>query len=227
MKQQEIVNCWNSIGVWGRERPRCALLQEVIHCRNCEKFINTGRDVQSKLPVQDYLRDWAARLAEARERYNQAEKSLLVFRVGELWLGLTCSVLDEVCTQRKIRRIPNIDAPAVQGVVNISGKVQLCFSLSRLFNIEGTGMVRDRRKSLYNPLVVTLWHGQKYVFPVSEVLGIFSYDIKDIQVVARSKGNNISPYISGKLTIEQNEVWFLDAGAVFRQFDRDLTAHAG
>ena len=38
--QHNIENCWKRIGVWGQEeRFHCPVLKEMIHCRNCNVFI--------------------------------------------------------------------------------------------------------------------------------------------------------------------------------------------
>ncbi len=227
MPDQKIVSCWNSIGVWGRVQPRCALLKDIIHCRNCEKFVEAGREVLSKLPAHNLHTDWTTQIAEAKERRNTEQNSLLVFRIGASWFGLSCAVLDEVCAQRRIRSIPNVDSLVVKGLVNISGKVQLCFSLGQLFKIEKYTGTRERRKSLYDSLIVAVWNGRKYVFPVNEILGIYSYGNHALTPLESPKENPEARFFSGKLLIDTYTIHFLDAGSVFSEFDRDMSHHAG
>ena len=48
-----IDDCWNRIGVWGTETPRCPKLEDVVHCRNCEVYSAAGRLVlERRLPLR-------------------------------------------------------------------------------------------------------------------------------------------------------------------------------
>ncbi|HEY9052840.1 MAG TPA: chemotaxis protein CheW, partial [Gammaproteobacteria bacterium] len=38
MQEFSINDCWNKIGVWGNEKPRCPQLDELIHCNNCPVY---------------------------------------------------------------------------------------------------------------------------------------------------------------------------------------------
>lgn len=88
-----IVNCWNSIGVWGRERPRCPVLLEVIHCRNCEKYIAAGQRALQRPVPGEYVQEWTRLLARKKdtdtgapsESYYFPGRRRMVFIAGQLF----------------------------------------------------------------------------------------------------------------------------------------------
>ncbi len=224
MSGEKIVNCWNSIGVWGREQPRCALLRELVHCHNCEKYISAGKAALQRNQYADYLRQWTSQAASNRAAAGGG-KSLLVFRIGDRWLGIDTGYLAEICAERRIRSLPKVSTAVIKGLVNISGKVQLCFSLGQLLRIEKRETQRLRRQSLYDPLVVAIWNSRKYVFPVNEVYGICSHlpDSEHGDEIAAAGA--VPPFVADVITHDGMQVQCLDALAVFSELDRSLAQH--
>ena len=55
--------CWGSIGVWGDDRPRCSVLEAVLHCRNCEIFENAGRELLDRDLPEAYGVEWTDGIA--------------------------------------------------------------------------------------------------------------------------------------------------------------------
>lgn len=219
----KIISCWNSIGVWGSDTPRCRLLQEVVHCRNCETYIRAGKNVLERPPPEGYLEQWTRQLARSRETRHLGEENLLVFRISREWLGMPCKYLDEVCEQKRIRTLPSVTSKFIKGLVNISGRVQLCFSLGQVLHFDKQPEDRKRGKSLFDALLVNVWDGRRYVFPVNEVLGIFSYMPQNLKPVPDTLGDSGREYITGIVPIQGRDVGRVDAERVFQAFDRGST----
>lgn len=220
-QDDKIIQCWNSIGVWGSEQPRCRLLPEVIHCRNCGTYIAAGKQVLERIPPEGYLEQWTRQLSRAKETRDPSEENLMVFRVSREWLGMPCGYLDEICEDRAIRPLPGVNNRLVKGVVNISGRVQVCFSLGQVMHFDKQpDQSRHKGKSLLNALVVNIWEGRRYVFPVNEVLGIYGYNPSNVKPVPATIGEVESQYVTGIVPIQGRDVGRLDAERLFREFDK-------
>ena len=121
--------CWRRNGVWGRERPRCPRLEEVIHCRNCEEYIRPGRELLERLarahspsePAPEQPRD------EAPQARPPAQ---LVFRVNGNWLALPGTLILRVSESAVPRPLPHQQHTTLRGLVNVGGRLLVCLSLT-------------------------------------------------------------------------------------------------
>ena len=126
----------------------------------------------------DYLEEWTKRLAVPAEETASDFQTVLVFRLGEEWLGLPVSALLEVTTNRVIHRVPHREG-LLAGVVNIRGELQLCVRLDQVIGIKGDGPsshspeVPDKTNK--TRLVVVESDGDRWVFPVDEVDEVFRF----------------------------------------------------
>lgn len=221
--KDNVIKCWNSIGVWGRETPRCPVLKEVIHCRNCQKFVEAGHQALNRPLPEQYMKEWTTQLATVKkEKSRNTQQSLLVFRLGKEWLGIRCAYLNEICESKKIRSIPNVNSPLVKGLVNISGKVQLCFSLGQLIGFGKYKVAKQERNRLYETLLVFSWDERDYVFPVSEIEGIVAYEPAAMLKVPDTFAESQQKFLLGIMTMGNRDVGCLDAEAVFNALDRSV-----
>lgn len=163
-----VPNCWKVIGVWGRQRPRCPVLEEVVHCRNCEVFIQAGRGLLERELTPDYMRQWTRVLAAEKEEELVGTLSLLIFRIGAEWLALPALLFAEVIEPGPLHTVPHRDNPVLLGVVNVHGEVQLCVSLQALLGIEEAASERRAQQRM----LVMEDRGQRWVFPVDEIDGV-------------------------------------------------------
>ena len=99
---QAIDDCWNRIGIHGDKS--CPLLVEHIHCRNCSVYSAAATRLLDRYALQqDDRRPVAA--AEVDEKI--VTRSLLVFRLGEEWLGIATRCLVEVAPLQPIHSLPH------------------------------------------------------------------------------------------------------------------------
>lgn len=174
-QSDETPDCWNRIGVWGTESPRCEHLAEVVHCRNCEVFVAAGRQIFERPLPAGYLEEQRRQLAgeETSEAAGSGE-SVIAFRLGVEWFALPTAVFEAITEARPVHRLPHVAAGYVQGVVNIGGEVRLCHALASLLEA-GEAAPAEDGKQIYRRLLVVRLGGEGYVFPADEVLGLLRY----------------------------------------------------
>ena len=122
--------CWETIGVRGDHS--CPTLAEVTHCRNCPVYAAAGRALADRPPPEGYTAEWTARVAEPDEPPRVATIAVILFRVGEEWYALDVACAIEVVQMLPVRRVPHQSRPALRGLVNFRGELQLAVSLAGL-----------------------------------------------------------------------------------------------
>jgi chemotaxis-related protein WspD len=133
--QPPIAECWRIIGVGGDRS--CPELREFVHCRNCPVLADAARTFFDRAAPAGYLESWRAILEEPAAATDNADTSVLVFRVEHEWLSLPTGVLVEVTPARTLHSLPHRSGTALAGLVNIRGQLQLCVSLHRILGLGG------------------------------------------------------------------------------------------
>jgi len=149
-KPAAINDCWNRIGVWSKVTDRCPKLAKVIHCRNCPTYSLTSRRLLDRPVPDDYRQEWTSILARATVAKEANIHSAFVFRTGGEWLALPAGLIQEIVDMNLIHSLPHRSNAILRGVVNIRGKLELCFSIGALLNIERFKQNREAKK-LYFP----------------------------------------------------------------------------
>jgi len=218
-----IDDCWNRIGVWGNEKPRCQKLDNVIHCINCKVYSGAGRLLLDRQADEAYIINWSEQIEKKKSERHENAVSVVVFRVANEWLALNARLFQEVVEMRVVHRVPHSKSTILRGLINIRGELQLCVSLGQLLGIENR--VRndtDAQGSLTARMVVVANGEDRYVFPVSEVQGIYRYDPEDLQAVPTTAEQSTSNYLSGMLSIEDRHVGCVDEILLFSALTRIL-----
>ena len=220
-----IVNCWNSIGVWGRERPRCPLLEQVIHCRNCEKYIAAGQRALERPLPQDYVQEWTRVLSREKDDENLAHLSVIVFRLGDEWFSLPVNYLEHVEMRRTIHTIPHGGLPLIKGLVNVAGEVKACFSLGKLLGIEKSVMHESmQRTAVYQGVVVLKKGKSSYVFPVTEVRELTRITLDQLKAIPATVPSAASGYLLGIFHYADLNIGHLDADLIIAGFERGVSS---
>ncbi len=222
-KKGQIDDCWKKIGVWGDSAKRCPKLESVMHCANCEIYIDVGRKLLESETPPGYLDEWATLLSISDENRKQSTVSAAVFRLGDEWLALPIAVFEEVVSFRSIHRIPHRKSPILKGLVNIRGELQLCVSLGQLLNITrgemaGTNVV----KGIYERLIVISYGGVRYAFPVSEMKGVYRYDMADLMDAPATAMHCTVHYIKGMLNWKGKHIGLIDHELLFPSLERGV-----
>lgn len=205
-------HCWNSIGVWSNSASRCEKLKDVTHCRNCEVYRRAGREIFEREITQHYLEYWAKFYADSGKTQTDATQSVIVFRLADLWLALPTAVFSEISRYRGLHRIPHHKNELILGLVNVRGRISLCFSLADLLGVEvprsevvpKSGVLHVRRQ-----LVVSI-NDELYVFHVDEIGGVSRYAISALADVPASFEHLDRPIIAGMVDFPDKQVFLLD-----------------
>lgn len=221
---EKVEDCWNRIGVWGNARPRCPVLDEVIHCRNCGVYSAAGRHLLDRGAPPEYMEQWGAVISAVEQASAQAAVGVLVFRVGDEWLGLPTKVIREIAEMRPVHRIPHHSGQIVSGLVNVRGQLLIAISLGQLF-----GICKSERtafgyatQSYAERLVVIEEKGNHFAFPVSEVYGIHRYHHDDLRDVPATLDHSGASYMKGILKLGDRHVGCVDQEALFEALARCL-----
>jgi len=207
----DIDDCWNRKGIWGREIPKCDKLAEVIHCRNCSVYWKAGRSMLDRHVPLDYVRQWTSEVAVTTDEASSPTESVITFRLHNDWYSLSTEYFVEVSQIRSVHHIPHHSGNFILGVVNVSGVIRLCFSLSYLLGVDIESAEVVRNSSIYERFVVISIKGRDFVFPVNEIGGILHYAAKDLLPAAASVAAEKAMLVVGMLKINSRTIACLDA----------------
>lgn len=217
----QIIHCWTTIGVWGRERPRCPLLEQVVHCRNCEKYIAAGKQALQRPATAEYARDWAKLIAAPHPVRAEHLLTVLVFRVGDEWFSLPTHYLQSIERRRRIHTLPHSTSALVKGVVNVAGEVCACFSIGSLLGIERpSAQDSAERTAVPEGLLVMRRNKSNFVFPVTEIKELIELDLADITPVPSTVKPSAASYLLGIFELGKLHIGHLDADLVIAGFER-------
>ncbi|MEA2039411.1 MAG: chemotaxis protein CheW [Thermodesulfobacteriota bacterium] len=202
--------CWKRIGVWGREKPVCPRLKEVIHCRNCEVFTQAGRNLLERDLPENYRNEWGRVLLKKKEEELAGAVSVVVFRVRGEWLALPAQLFAEVIHVSPVHSIPHCNSMSLLGVINVHGDIQLCVSLERYLGLQAEDVSKGEDHRSYRHMMVVDKDGEQWVFPVDEVLGIHHVHPSSFQNVPVTVSKSRSAFTKGIFKWKDKYVAFLD-----------------
>jgi len=209
-------DCWNRIGVWGDGKERCPELASVIHCRNCPVYSVQGKLLLDRPIPEEYREEWTSVLSKKIAAKESTIQSVFVFRAGSEWLALPAKLIQEVVDMGLIHSLPHRNSTILRGIVNIRGKLELCFSIGAVLGIERfeKTALRDRYVSPER-LVVVAREGQRIVFPVSEVLGTFRCAEGTLQQLPVTVSGSKAAFTKGIFSVKGFDVGFLEEQILF------------
>ena len=219
-----IENCWSTIGVWGRGGEKCPRLKDVLHCRNCEVYSSAGRSLLTRTIPDDYRDYWTAILAKGKEEKSKDSLSIVVFRLGDEWLGLPTKMIKEISEMLPVHGIPNSKSAVVKGLVNVRGELKLWVSMGVLLSVDKgeESVTAITRKSFLERLVILVNNGEQFVFPVSEVIGTHRIWKENIRDVPATAANSICSHLAGLFELGGRHVGLLDQELLFKSLQRNL-----
>ena len=220
---KKIDDCWNRIGVWAKGEKNCPELDRVVHCVNCPVFASAGRKLLESEAPEGYLEQWSQLLSEDQVELERDTSSVLMFRLGDEWLALPATLLDEIVPIRSVHRVPHRTNPILKGIINIRGELQVCVSIGNLLNITkgditGTNVV----KGIYERMIVIAHDSDKYVFPVSEIKGVHRFHDGDLKHAPATSMNCAVNYLKGMLVVEEKHVGLIDHELLFPALEKGI-----
>lgn len=219
-----IDDCWNRIGVWGRETPRCPRLEQSIHCYNCEVYRAAGRLLRERPMPDGYQEEWTEIIASRKPAQTRTGLAAVAFRIGREWLALPAGLVEEIIELRMVHSLPHRSSPILLGLVNIRGKLQLCVSVAALLGIEsGGGMEQKKgRRSVYPRMLVLRGEQHSFVFAADEVLGTHRYAAKEVESLPATLSGALTKFSTGALRLADRNVGILDHELLLYALSRSL-----
>lgn len=220
-EEDQMDDCWNRMGNAGDGS--CPELPQVVLCRNCPVYYNTGRTLFEREAPEEYVAEWTELLSRHKAAKISGKTAAIVFRLGVEWLSLPTRVFKEVAPMRPVHSLPHRSGHILKGLVNIDGALRLCVSMHNLLGIEESREV-DRRKGrkVYERLVVIEKSGEFWVFPVDEVHGMHRFDQDELQNVPITVARSGSSYTKGLFPCEDMTVAYLDDELLFYSLKRSV-----
>jgi chemotaxis-related protein WspD len=213
---QAIDDCWNRIGIHGDKS--CPLLIEHIHCRNCAVYSAAATRLLDRYALQQEDRDHVVGTLESEVK----TRSLLMFRLGEEWLGLATRSLVEVAPMQAIHSLPHQRSRALLGVANVRGALVACLSLVELLGLDGVSSVATGARVMPRMLIIAA-HGGPVVVPVDEVDGIHAIDERLLEAASKSGYQANAKYTRGVLQFKGRSLRWLDEEQLLSAVTRSLT----
>ena len=211
-----IDDCWNRIGIHGDKA--CPLLEEHIHCRNCSVYSAAATRLLDRYSLQQDQREAVVSKVEI----DVKTRSLLMFRLGEEWLGLATRTLVEVAPLQAIHSLPHQRSRALLGVANVRGALVACLSLVELLDLDGSVAPVSGGRVMPRMLIIAA-HGGPVVVPVDEVDGIHAIDERILDAASQSGAQASAKYTRGVLQYRGRSLRWLDEEQLLSAVTRSLT----
>ena len=205
-------DCWNRIGITGDHS--CPELLQHVHCRNCP--------VHAQAAARLLDRPAVLRTPDARHDATAAMRALepvLLFRIGDEWLGLPATLVIEIVAPRPVHALPHRRNPAVRGLTNIRGTLTVCYALGELLGIAPA--TREFPGAIARMLVVGT-PGRATALPVDAVYGIERFATADELPVPGTVGRANTTYTRALVRWQEHSVGLLDGQLLLYSIDRNL-----
>jgi chemotaxis-related protein WspD len=216
----EIADCWNKIGVEGD--CSCRELEKFIHCRNCPVYASAGLSVLDRPVPADYRQERTAYFAEARKPVTGHKTSVVIFRIGQEWLGLPTHVLQEVAEHGPVHSVPHRRHGVLLGLVNIRGELLPCVSVGRLLGLD-PGASAEKLRTFYDRLLVIVWEGKRLVFPAEEVYGIHRFQSEEMAQPPSTLAKAALTFTQAVFPWQEKWVGLLEPELLFSTMNRSLS----
>ena len=212
--------CWRQVGAWGNQT--CQELKTHVHCHNCPVYVESGRYLFNHKAPEGYLEDWREVLASEHNESEQSLQSVMVFQVAEEWIALDTVRFVEVSSPRKIHRVPHLRKPGFLGIVNLRGRLLLCLSLARLFDIPSTTASENNPDEREGQLIIIEKEGERWAAVVTRVEGIFRFSPEEVTPPPVTVAKAANTFTKGIIKMNDRTVAWLDEELLFHHLKSNL-----
>ncbi|QYY36301.1 chemotaxis protein CheW [Ruficoccus sp. ZRK36] len=165
---------------------------------------------------EGYREEWIERIKNPPEQEMRETVPLLVFRLRDEWLALSCSVVKEVCSQGAVHRIPRRTNEVLRGVTNVRGELQLAVSLRALLGLtERKDSASTLSRRVYPRMVLIEQAGGAFAFRVEEVYGVVHFELEQMQAVPVTVSKSLATYARGLFNLRGQQIGWLDDELIF------------
>jgi len=214
---QAIDDCWNRIGIHGDRS--CPLLVDHIHCRNCSVYSAAATRLLDRYALAQEQRV----SIHSEELASEVQtRSLVVFRLGEEWLGLPTRCLVEVSPLQTIHSLPHQRSRALLGVANVRGALVACLSFVELLGLDSAAAPTSAARVMPRMLILAA-EGGPVVVPVDEVDGIHAIEARLLDTASVPAQNAQARYTRGVVQWKDRSLRLLDEEHLLSAVNRSLT----
>jgi len=195
------------------------LLADHIHCRNCSVYSAAATRLLDRYALQQ---DDHRPVADTQANEDIVTRSLLIFRLGEEWLGIATRCLVEVATLHPIHSLPHQRSRALLGVANVRGALVACLSLVELLGLDAISHGTPGGRIMPRMLIIAAQDGP-VVVPVDEVDGIHAIDERTLTAASASGTQASGRFTQGVLQWKGRSLRWLDEAQLLSAVTRSLT----
>ena len=215
--------CWSNIGTNAPLGPRCQKLKEILHCRNCRHYIEAGRSLLNRELDPEYRQELTEIFSREKQRIDREVLSAFVFKAGTEWFALSSSLIKEIVEMGLIHTIPHRSNRTFRGLVNVRGKLELCFSIGGILGLERADYSNCSHYRSPERLVVAERDSFRIVFPVTEVKGSLRFPQKDLQSVPVTISHARAAFTRGIINHKDMDIGFLNDAVLFPELLQQLS----
>ncbi len=204
MSDRKVEDCWNTVGSWGWQKPRCSELEIFGHCFNCKVYSGVGRRLLDRQAPEGYLDEWERVLNTVKQDSDGEITSLVIFSVSGRYFSFSTRIMEKVTEFHPVHSLPHSRHEALLGITNILGELMVSVSLLVLLNFEShkSSNAGASKRNVIVKLANGMWS-----LPVDEVLGIHKLNLDEHRI---SKTSPVTRCISLSFMWENREVYFID-----------------
>lgn len=211
--------CWKEKGIYGDGS--CRELAHLIHCRRCPVYATAGRQHLDRDLPSGYLEQRASVMALPKEMARLGTLSVMVFRLSGERFAVKTIFFQEAAEPSPVHTLPLKVNRVFRGIVNINGELLLCLSLADL--LELTGEARELGPPVvHERMLVVGREGQRFVFPVEQILGVHRVAPEDLGEVPATLSRSAKSLTRGIFLLNGRPVGLLDEERLFPAMTRSL-----
>lgn len=219
-KNIEQIRCWKEQGVFGN--CSCPKLANIVHCRNCIEYNRAGRTLFNRKVSDEFLEEWTSNFRSIKEAEALDTISIIVMRIKSEWMALRTVCLQETTSVKAFHRVPFRTDNVFKGIVNVNGELLLCVSLADLLEYDNEDNTDKGNSAIYMRMIVLNKDGERYVFPVDEVLGIYRIPMSGLKEPPVTVSKAPLTMIAGIFDLDDKKVGLLDEEKFIHALERRI-----
>ncbi len=194
-------------------------------CSNCPEYSEAGRKLFDREMDEGERVHWTRLMAEEKKQRSSGLSSVIVFRLGHEWLGLSAGVFDQILDLRPPRTVPGRSNRIFTGLVNVGGELLPSVSAREALRIPRADPGAGDQRGISEPcLAVVRASSGRFAFDVDEILGMFRYDRSESSAPPVTVAQAHHAFACAIVEIGELSVTLLEADVLFEVFDRSLAA---
>lgn len=211
--------CWKVKGINGDGS--CPELPRLIHCRRCPVFAAAGRQHLDRNLPPAYLGERAAVMALPKETGRLGTLSVMVFRLCGEKFAVKTIYFQEAAEPSPVHTLPLKVNRIFRGIANINGELLLCLSVADLLDLTFEAQESEPQPA-YERMLVVGQEGQRFVFPVEQILGVHRIAPEDLREVPATLSRSARALTRGIFLLDGSPVGLLDEERLFPAMTRSL-----